>query len=222
MNKLLIPLILLTINIYAKNGGRHYVGIGGAITRASTYTVSKELMSDATIKYGFSVFNHLDIEARGSFYAFGGTKLYHLSSYGLFLKPNFDITNKTNIYTLLGYTRNTLSKKNTTHTNSVTIQDDFSYGGGFEHSLFGNTYGYVDYLRYIDKSTTKPEGKYSIKIDSISLGIDYRFGNEPKNEKPKIKEKSLEKVYIELQKREIKRKETILTEFTVIDDMEQE
>ena len=222
MNKLLILLTILTINIYAKNGGRHYVGIGGGITRASTYTTPKELMSDVTIKYGFSAFKHLDIEARGSFYVFGGTKLYHLSSYGVFLKPNYDLTTKTNIYTLLGYTRNTLSKKDTTHTNSITIQDDISYGGGFEYSLFGNTYGYMDYLRYIDKSTIKPEGKYSIKIDSLSLGVNYRFGNEPKNEEPKTKEKSLEKIYTKLPKREVKREGTVLTEFTVIDDMEQE
>ena len=97
MNKLLILLTLLTINTYA-NGKKHYIGIGGAFTQASTQTIKKEMMADITLKYGYSLFNFLDLEARGSFFVFGGTKLYHPSSLGVFLKPNYDITNQTNIY----------------------------------------------------------------------------------------------------------------------------
>ena len=69
----------------------------------------------------------------------------------------------------------------------MTIQDDFAYGAGVEYSLLDNTSLFVDYARYVDKSSTKPEGKYAIKIDSLSLGLSYRFGGETKDrEKTKI------------------------------------
>lgn len=211
MNKLSIitAILILLTNISADNK-KHYIGTGGAFTQASTQTISKEMMADVTLKYGYALFNSLDLEARGSFYAFGGTKLYHPSSLGLFLKPNYDITSQTNIYTLLGYSHNTLSKQDTTNINAVTIQDDFSYGAGVEYNIFSDIFGYMDYVKYIDKSTTKPEGKYSIKINSLSLGINYKFGEEANNKEAEITEKSLVSTYITLPKTKVKARPQLL------------
>jgi len=200
MNKFLkIILVFLAINIYADEK-RHYIGVGGSVTRAGTHTIKSENMVDITVRYGYGVFDFLDLELRGSFYITGGKKLYHPSSIGVFFKPNINISKNTNIYALLGYSKNTLSKQDTSQVYAVTIQNDYSYGGGAEYKLVNDLFGYIDYVQYIDKTVIKKEGKYSIKIDSLSMGVNYKFNIESTNDELPYKNISMIKTYESLLK----------------------
>jgi len=190
--KISVVLLMFTAQLTAKNN--HSIAAGLGFTNANTYTIAKENMRDITLKYGYSLFDYLDIEARGGFFLEGGKELSHLSSYGLFLKPNFEIYNDINLYGLLGYTHNTLSKKDTyNELNAVTVQDDYSYGGGFTYSLDNSNLSiFTDYVHFIDKKTTRPEGKYAISIDTFTIGLSLKFGANSKP-KPHINKTQIEK-----------------------------
>ena len=218
MVKILV-MVMVALGVSFADEGRHSIGVGGSITSASTHTVSKDKMVDLTLKYNYSLFKWLDLEARGSFYVGYGNKLYHPVTLGAFIKPNVDVTDRLNFYGLAGYSKNTLSKSDSSQVNAVTIQDDFSYGAGAEFGILKYMNGFVDYVRYIDKSTTKPEGKYSIKIDAVTLGLNYKFGFEPKNKIVKVKEKVIERVYVKMAKQKVRRVEPSFSEFTTFDDM---
>ena len=184
MNRVLTAILITSTLIFAQPN--NYISIGFGKSKSNSYTIPKESDNEITIRYGYELFNFLGIEARGEFFASGGKRLEHIISYGIFLKPNIDLYSRINLYGLYGYTRNILSKKSKTHSDKdTTIQDDFSYGGGLEYGVNqNNLFLYADYIRYIDKSTTNDDGKYAIKIDTLSLGLTMKFGlikNKTKN-----------------------------------------
>jgi len=168
-------LLLISATQITADSKRHYLGISEVITEASTDTISRDSIADLSIKYGYMINCYLDIEAIGTFQLLDNTKIDHVYSYGLFLKPNYNLTNMTNIYGLIGYSKNKLVKNDKNFLNKETIQYDFSYGAGWEFEYKKNQYLCFDYLRYIDKSTTQQEGRYAIKIDSIGIGLKYNF-----------------------------------------------
>jgi len=187
MNRVLTVILITSTLIFAQ--ANNYIGIGFGKSKSNSYTVPKESDNEITLRYGYELFDFLGVEARGEFFASGGKSLDHIASYGVFLKPNIDLYSKINLYGLYGYTRNILSKKNKTSSNKeTTIQDDFSYGGGLEYGVSqNNLFLYADYIRYIDKSTIKDDGKYAIKIETISLGLNMKFGLLKNKKKRKIK-----------------------------------
>jgi len=154
---------------------RHYVAMGTMITVANTETIKKDRIFDASFRYGYMINRYLDLEAMGTLQLLDNMDVEHAFSYGLYLKPNYNITKETNLYTLIGYSKNSLIKNSKNFTNNETIQYDFSYGVGVEFEYADDKSIYVDYISHIDKSTTQKEGKYSIKLDSISMGLKYNF-----------------------------------------------
>ncbi len=193
-------LLIFLTNIFA-DGYKQYIGFAGTLTTASTQKEKNEKMVDATLRYGYSFYENLDLELRGTFYIAGGSKLYHPSSLGLFLKPKYFLDDDVNIYALLGYSKNTLSKQNSSTANSISVQNDFSFGGGVEIGVSNNIYTFVDYVQYIDKTVKKPEGTYSMKINSVSVGLNFKFDKEPDNSKKLKIDELLDDKYISLSKR---------------------
>ena len=168
--------ILLTLFLQLNaNTKKQYIAIGESITMAETYTVPSKGMYELSLKYGYMLNRYFGVEARGVFQLAQHKELTHKYSYGLYLKPNIEISKNTNIYGLIGYSKNKLVKNETNFINNETIQYDLSYGGGIEHEYAKNKYVYIDFVQYIDKSTTQPEGKYAIKINSVSMGLKYNF-----------------------------------------------
>jgi len=187
MNKILSSTLVVSAILFAQS--KNYIGIGFGKSNSNSYTIPKESNSEITLRYGYELFDFLGLEARGEFFGGGGKRLEHSASYGLFLKPNYDISSKINIYGLYGYTRNILSKKSKIYSNKdTTIQDDISYGGGIEYKIGKkNIYIYADYINYIDKSTIKDDGKYAIKIDTLSVGVNIKFGSHTQKSYKKAK-----------------------------------
>jgi len=187
MNKILSTTLVASAILFAQT--KSYIGIGFGKSESNSYTIPKESSNEITLRYGYELFDFLGLEARGEFFGSGGKRLEHSASYGLFLKPNLNISSKINIYGLYGYSRNILSKKSKeSFEKDTTIQDDTSYGGGLEYNIGkNNLYLYADYIRYIDKSTIKEDGKYAIKIDTLSVGVNMKFGLNKQKSYKKIK-----------------------------------
>ncbi len=220
MSRILLTLMLILSAVYSDS--KHSLGVGASITNATTYTIKQESMYDFTLKYDYLLFKWLDIEARGSFYIADGKKLYHPVTLGIFLKPNFNFSDRYNFYALAGYSKNTLSKQDTSQINAVTIQNDVSYGGGVEYNLLDNSWLFLDYVRYVNKSTEKPEGTYAIKIDTITFGFNYRFDFNYKKETTKTKDEITDKVHLKAITRKVRYQKPVFSEFQIFDDMEEE
>ena len=154
---------------------KQYIGIAHALTIAKTYTIQNTGISELSLKYGYMFNKYLGIELRRTLQLLKRDEMNHTYSYGLYLKPNYALYKDTNMYGFLGYSKNKLIKNETNFKNKETIQYDFSYGIGIEQMYAKNKYVYIDFLHYIDKSTTRPEGQYTIKINSISMGLKYTF-----------------------------------------------
>jgi opacity protein-like surface antigen len=108
--------------------------------------------------------------------------------YGLFLKPQYHISNNSNIYALLGYGRTTISMSNGI-TSCKVKKSGFSYGIGLELDISkdkrvsGYKRGFdgqgdqekswglwIDYQRLFVGSS-----KYNVKSHVVSVGITYDF-----------------------------------------------
>jgi opacity protein-like surface antigen len=122
---------------------------------------------------------YLGVEARGTYGISDGDQLGHDYSMGLYLKPQYPINDTFTIYGLAGYAQSKISFENEVAFNGIsndtTTQSDFSFGAGVDYGFSENWSVFIDAIRYIDKETTKPEGKYASKVDSFTLGVTYDF-----------------------------------------------
>lgn len=99
---------------------------------------------------------------------YGGTPLQHL---GVFLKPQYQLTPKINMYTLLGYGY-TENIGNGGRLSYFDNDSGFSAGFGAEYKLTKEMNGkvsiFLDYQRLLIKSDVSA-------MDMITLGIKYNF-----------------------------------------------
>ena len=174
-------LVVLLSALSIVNTQAWYIGMGTAMSEVNTYSIDKERLYDVTLKAGYTYYDYLDFEFRGDFQTRSFKELLHPYSYGLFIKPNYDISKHLNTYMLLGMSKNKLKTVDKKQTNNITVQNDFSYGVGLEYSIGDNFYIYSDFLRYIDKSTTQNRKNYAININTVSLGLIYKFGGKTNN-----------------------------------------
>jgi hypothetical protein len=155
-----------------------YFGGAFSYNKIDTYKYSNNL-KDITALFGYNLTNYLDIEARFLKSAKDGDELTHTYSYALFLKPKVNLKDNLYSYALLGYSANKITYENEAQYNGIlnnyTIQKSVSYGLGFSYKVNSKWSLFADMVRYIDDNITKPEGKYAIKIDSISFGFNYQF-----------------------------------------------
>jgi len=172
--KTLLFLSLLVSGLFADTK-RHHVGFAESITEISTDTIKNKKLFEFSTRYEYMINNYLNFEARCNIQIGQKQRLDHTYSYGVFLKPNYPITTNFKLYGLLGYSKNKIVKNQKGFKNNETIQYGFSYGAGLEYQIEERTSIYVDYVRYINKSIIKPEGKYAIKIDTIGGGLKYNF-----------------------------------------------
>ncbi len=119
------------------------------------------------LKAGYMFNDYLGVEAK---YIYAPWKGFDIKHYGLYLKPTYPVTDKLDIYALLGYgkTECQISSENYKH---------FGWGVGAEY-IFGKKienkkkgFGvYVEYLRPLKKT-----GNKKITIDMVNTGVSYSF-----------------------------------------------
>ena len=156
-----------------------YAGLGVSVGQVKSHYYGKDTVVGITAKAGYHFSEYLAVEFRGSKGLRDGDQLGLDYSYGLYLKPQYSVTEEVNIYGLLGYAKTKISFDNEVAFNGIsnhyTTQSGFSFGLGFDYRLNENWSLFVDVMRLIDKSTTKPEGKYAINVNALTFGFVYHF-----------------------------------------------
>ncbi len=155
------------------------VYVGGALTamaarsdcagnRANVF--SEEKGQDRQIGFtgilGYDFMEYLGAELRTSMGLANddGTKM---EQYGLYLKPNYDLTKALNLYGLLGYSTTNMSdcgsRADLDNTNS-----GFSYGAGLDYGVTENISVFTDIVNYLRDDKTRSTW-------GTSVGVKYKF-----------------------------------------------
>ena len=156
-----------------------YAGLGISLEQVKSHNYGSDTVIGVTIKAGHDFSEYFAVEFRGSKDLGNGDQLSLDYSYGFYLKPQYVVSEKVNIYGLLGYAKTKISFENEAAFNGInndyTTQNGFSFGVGLAYKLDEDWSLFVDATRLIDKSTTKIEGEYAIKVDGGTFGFVYHF-----------------------------------------------
>lgn len=100
------------------------------------------------------------------------------SSWGIYVKPMYPVTDSFNVYALLGYASTSLDAD--TNDNFYWDTDDFSWGVGAEFGVTDNIFVFADYvnLGYPDSATWDPTGEeFDVDGDlyTFNVGVTYKF-----------------------------------------------
>jgi len=156
-----------------------YAGLGISLEQVKSHNYGSDTVIGVTIKAGHDFSEYFAVEFRGSKDLGNGEQLSLDYSYGFYLKPQYVVSEKVNIYGLLGYAKTKISFENEAAFNGInndyTTQNGFSFGVGLAYKLDEDWSLFVDATRLIDKSTTKIEGEYAIKVDGGTFGFVYHF-----------------------------------------------
>jgi OOP family OmpA-OmpF porin len=146
----------------------------------------KDMTYGAIIRAGWDINQYVGVEAR---YAKARLEkdFSTTTHYGLFLKPQYHITNQMNVYGLLGYGKTVV--EGCALKNGELSQSGFSYGLGFEYD-FSEDDSLGEYERMFDgqgdqekgwglwadyQNLFNNEGHYKVKTNLFSAGVTYDF-----------------------------------------------
>ena len=171
-------------NILKKNtsvlpSSKFYIGIGISKDKVQSFTYGPDTSYSTALKVGYNFNECLSVEARLVRGIHDVDQLEHDYSYGLYIRPRYQITDTLEIYALFGYSKTKISftdeKSYSDVYNTYTTQKSFSIGAGIDYKINKEWAIYLDYIHFIDKTTTQPEGKYAIHVDAITFGAEYNF-----------------------------------------------
>jgi len=138
--------------------------VGGGLTMGRVKDAHcEDITYGVMAKAGYDFNEYVGVEARAirTNWEYEGAKIKHL---GLFLKPQYPVSEDINLYGLLGYAKTATSSR------KVLSETGFAYGAGLDYDLGDKNdwLMFVDYERLMQKSSI-PD------IDALSLGLAYRF-----------------------------------------------
>ena len=158
-----------------------YIGLGLVMTNidrdpcpcANGQTVTKDHRYGAVLRAGVDFNDFLGLEAR-VLKTFGSNVFSETTHYGLYLKPQFAVSDALKIYGLLGYGNTNIDYSNGVKS-STTDESGIAYGVGVEYALTkesdGSGWGFwADYSRLL----TDKGAKHST-VDVVTAGTIYRF-----------------------------------------------
>ena len=139
-------------------------------TQNGTYTpTSKSHTEGFNLRGGYEFNPFIGLEARYLYTPWGDTDKT-MKHYGIYLKPSYPVSEKLDLYALLGYGKTdceTLPKN----------ENSFGWGVGasynFGERIEGKKKGwgvYLEYLRPLHKTGSK-----KITVDTVSAGLQYNF-----------------------------------------------
>jgi len=153
-----------------------YGGLGLAASTLTAHTIDKKIdntMLDLAVVAGYNFNQYLSAETR-AMVSMAYDKDVDFKSWGIFLKPKYDINKKLTFYSLIGYggfdAKSVYSDKVKTEKNAL------QFGIGANYKLKDNFKIFADYT-YLGKDA---KGKYdnsaaSFKSSAITTGITYDF-----------------------------------------------
>jgi OOP family OmpA-OmpF porin len=171
-----------------------YLGIGliaAGLSRdcpCADDTRLKDMTYGGILRAGWDINDYVGVEARALKGAIEDdfSKTTH---YGLYLKPQYHVSDAVNIYGLLGYGRTTVDYDNHSGRSSTLSANGFSYGAGFEYDLSDDT-KLEQYARSFDgqgdqekgwglwadyQHLLNDEGTFNTDSNIFSAGLTYDF-----------------------------------------------
>ena len=158
-----------------------YIGLGLVMSDidrdpcpcADDQTISEDHRYGAVLRAGVDFNEYLGIEAR-ILKTSGSNVFSETTHYGLYLKPQFAVSNALKLYGLLGYGKTTIDYTNGIKS-SRTDESGIAYGAGVEYTLTkdadGSAWGlWVDYSRLL-----KDKGSVHSTVDIVTAGAVYHF-----------------------------------------------
>ena len=151
-----VPIVPATINPVPI-----YIGLGlvaVAIDRDPCVcgdTETKDLRYGNLLRLGWDYNNYVGIETR-VLKTYGSDVFSKTEHYGLYLKPQYHVSEQMNIYALLGYGKTKVDYTNGIRS-STTDENAFSYGLGFEYD-FGKDESLGTYSRPFDGQGDQEKG----------------------------------------------------------------
>ncbi|KYJ87425.1 porin family protein [Sulfurovum riftiae] len=195
------PVAPVPIPIDSDGPNPFYVGVGlmwaGISADCYQYGCEPEVvrLKDSTwggiVRAGWEYNQYVGIEARALTTAFEEDWADSMTHYGIYLKPQYPVSEKVNIYGLLGYGRTKI--ETTCFTPSDYSYNGFSWGVGLEYDLSsteddreeGVAYdrpfdGHMDQERgwglWVDyQNLLNDEGYHNFKTNIVTFGVTYDF-----------------------------------------------
>ena len=158
-----------------------YIGLGLAMSNidrdpcpcANGQMIIEDHRYGAILRVGYDFNDYFGLEGR-ALKTFGDNVFSKTTHYGLYLKPQFAISDKLKVYGLLGYGNTQVDYTNGVKS-SRTDEDGVAYGIGIEYRLTkeddGSGWGFwVDYSRLLKK-----KGAVHSTVDMATAGGIYHF-----------------------------------------------
>jgi len=158
-----------------------YLGLGISATAVGNDTISifsdevgQDRMGDIMFQAGYEVNQYIAVEGRYSTTVSQGDAVER-DAWGIYLKPQYPVSESMNIYALLGYGGMTLDPSASL---AVSLDDTgFQWGIGASYDVTSNVALFVDYVSIADNMTADayPFGSRDISSASATFGVTYKF-----------------------------------------------
>jgi len=190
MKKITLSLLLLlgfSSNLIAKSetnssslSNNFYVGAGGTLVSTGA-TDSLDLFNQqygqdravgATLLFGYSIREFLDLEAR-FMKTVSKEDAFSQTTWGLFLKPKYEVFNGFSVYALYGVGGVSVSPEESSEDFSIT---DISFGGGASYKVTSNISVFADYVDNARHNIEQFQDKeQQVGTKSVTTGLMYNF-----------------------------------------------
>ena len=152
-----------------------------------TDTILDEDFSSIMIQAGYDFNQYVGIEGRYWFGLDTDTTLGRgnfasdvtIDAWGVYVKPQYPITDAFNIYALLGYAAADLSVDQPGFELTSDSVDGFSWGIGAEYTFSDSIGLFVDYVSIYDADEDFITNNYDVNneqtISAINVGVNYKF-----------------------------------------------
>ncbi len=161
-----------------------YVGLGFGQASVNDNPTAEEITSTMLmLQAGYQYNDYVALEGRLSFgfntdYSPGNTANLagdydnDITSWGLYVKPMYPVTDAFDIYALLGYGGVQLGNLE----NGDAYVDGFQWGLGAQYEVMENVLIFADYVKLYDDTGFDYRAKLeAVDSDAWTLGVSYRF-----------------------------------------------
>jgi len=200
MNKIIMMIVLLVVSIQAGKNVKPAVSDVLPVSFASPFYIGaglsyswvsrdcpcagairlKDSRFGPILRLGWDYNDYLGIEVRG-IYTGANSVFSAVKHYGLYLKPQYSITDDINLYGLIGYGKSEVDYTNGIKS-SVTDYTGFNYGIGIEYDIFnekdnnGTIITESPWSIWADyQNLMSGEGLFNTDANILHTGIRYTF-----------------------------------------------
>jgi opacity protein-like surface antigen len=133
----------------------------------------QDRLGNITFQAGYNYNEYVAFEGRYTT-TFSDEDLVKMNGWSLFIKPQYPVSEKFNIYALLGFGGVSLDPVNNS---GVNVDDtSFQWGLGLNYEVVDNVFIFADYTSLAnDMEGLYYNGALEIDADAITIGLSYQF-----------------------------------------------